>query len=166
MTILFDPTTNIPSRKSPRWDQLDYSDGDYFITVCAQGHRHAFGYIQHDRMHLNQLGEAVARELQTEITAHHPYATVPVWTVMPNHIHAIIHLETEEDETRYQTPLAQVVSDMKRSVTLFAHQNGIPFAWQSRYHDHFIRDNNDRNYIADYIEHNVIRWAMDRFYEP
>jgi REP element-mobilizing transposase RayT len=154
-----------PSRKSPRHPEMDYSEGDYFVTICTQGHRHSFGYIQHDRMHLTPLGQVVARELETEITAHYPFATVPLWTVMPNHIHAIIHLETDESENQLRSPLAQVVLSMKRSVTMYARLHGIPFEWQSRYHDHRINSAAEANYISDYIEHNVVRWAFDRFYE-
>ena len=48
---------------------------------------------------------------------------------------------------------------------MFARRNNIEFEWQTRYHDHIIRDTHDGNRIADYIENNVVRWANDCFFE-
>ncbi|MBQ7490966.1 MAG: hypothetical protein IJT51_10690 [Bacteroidales bacterium] len=54
--------------------------------------------------------------------------------------------------------LSVVVGGIKFAVTKFAHENGIPFAWQTRFHDHIIRDTNEMNRIAKYIENNVAKW--------
>jgi len=36
--------------------------------------------------------------------------------------------------------------------------------WQRNYHDHVIRNQEDYNRIAEYIENNPARWAEDRYY--
>ena len=60
--------------------------------------------------------------------------------------------------------LPSVVRGIKSAVTKYALEHDIPFAWQSRYHDHIVRNQLEMNRIADYIENNPMRWEMDRFY--
>ncbi|MBP5455780.1 MAG: DUF740 domain-containing protein [Paludibacteraceae bacterium] len=60
--------------------------------------------------------------------------------------------------------LGSVIRGIKSAVTHFANENNIPFAWQSRYHDHIVRNQNEMNRIAEYIENNPIRWEIDCFY--
>ncbi|MBE6341755.1 MAG: hypothetical protein E7069_13675 [Bacteroidales bacterium] len=60
--------------------------------------------------------------------------------------------------------LGAVVRGIKSAVTRFACENGIPFAWQPRYYDHIVRNQNDMNRIAEYIEQNPAKWETDCFY--
>ena len=61
--------------------------------------------------------------------------------------------------------LGTVVRGLKARVTHFAHKNNISFAWQSRYHDHIVRNRNEMNRIAEYIEQNPLIWDLDCFYD-
>ncbi|MCR5645798.1 MAG: hypothetical protein K6F96_05360 [Bacteroidales bacterium] len=61
--------------------------------------------------------------------------------------------------------LPSVVRGIKSAVTKYAIEHDIPFAWQSRYHDHIVRNQLEMNRIADYIESNPMRWELDRFYK-
>ena len=61
--------------------------------------------------------------------------------------------------------LSSVVRGIKSAVTKYAIEHDIPFAWQSRYHDHIIRNQMEMNRIADFIENNPLRWELDRFYK-
>ena len=61
--------------------------------------------------------------------------------------------------------LPSVVRGIKSAVTKYAIEHDIPFAWQSRYHDHIVRNQLEMNRIADYIENNPMRWELDRFYK-
>jgi hypothetical protein len=47
---------------------------------------------------------------------------------------------------------------------MFARKNDIPFDWQSRFHDHIIRSNDEYLKIADYILNNPNKWEEDKFY--
>jgi putative transposase len=38
------------------------------------------------------------------------------------------------------------------------------FAWQTRFHDHIIRNETDYQNIAEYIVANPSRWLEDKFY--
>ena len=60
--------------------------------------------------------------------------------------------------------LSSVIRGIKISTTTYARHHNLPFAWQSRFHDHIIRGNEDMNKIADYIENNVSKWEYDKFY--
>lgn len=158
-------------RKSPRATFHDYSGGHYFITVCTADKRHYFGEIKHGEMLLNTIGEFCQQQLET-VSLHYPYASIPLFVVMPNHIHAIICIEaTDVRQQRMHEPyiptkrsaLSVVVGGIKREVTMFARRNNLDFAWQGRYHDHIIRGSHDGNHIAEYIQNNVARWTQDCF---
>ncbi|HLD21564.1 MAG TPA: hypothetical protein VJB65_01575 [Patescibacteria group bacterium] len=51
--------------------------------------------------------------------------------------------------------LASIVRGFKIGVTKYANNNNISFQWQSRYHDHVIRDEYDLNRIRTYIRNNA-----------
>ena len=66
----------------------------------------------------------------------------------------------------YKRPLlSSFIALLKAAVTRHAHKNNLAFTWQSRYHDHAIRDYNDKNNITQYIANNVLNWKKDCFYQ-
>ena len=61
---------------------------------------------------------------------------------------------------RYTPTISRVIKQCKEYVT-----KQIGFSpWQRNYHDHVIRNQEDYNRIAEYIENNPARWAEDRYY--
>lgn len=163
-------------RKSPRAKFHNYSGGNYFVTICTKDKSHYFGHISDNTMHLAPIGQYCEIQLR-ELSKHYPYAEIPLFVVMPNHIHAIICIQEPENTTissaanrthepcvpTIRTLLSVVVGRLKRSVTMYARKRDIIFAWQNRYHDHIIRGTIDGNKIADYINQNVARWDTDCF---
>ncbi len=89
--ILFNEKYRIPSARAEWWE---YFEGIYFVTIMTKNRRYYFGKITHNpqtrqnEMHFSKLGEYV-HETISKISDHQWYAYVPVWTVMPNHIHLI-----------------------------------------------------------------------------
>ena len=123
---------SFPSRKSPRADFHDYSGGDYFITICTKNKSHYFGEITNGQMRLSPLGEFTTNAIDS-LHSHYPYAEVRVSIVMPNHLHMIIHIDTEEKNTRLpkqRTALSVIVGGLKQSITCFAKRNNLMFGWQ------------------------------------
>ena len=59
--------------------------------------------------------------------------------------------------------LSITIGGIKSAITKFAHNNDIDFAWQTRFHDHIIRNQDAMNRIADYIENNPTTWNIDCF---
>jgi REP element-mobilizing transposase RayT len=43
--------------------------------------------------------------------------------------------------------------------------DGVIFAWQTRFHDHIIRNNEEYQRINDYIETNIQNWGKDKFFD-
>ncbi len=147
------------------------------------------------------MGRCVMENLQN-VSAHYPYAEIPIFTVMPNHLHAVIVIDGDKIPTRncrdaarrVSTTDAQIETDSRRdaacrvsttnntrnvptkwlavtiggiksAVTKFAHENKLDFAWQTRFHDHIIRDAGEMNRITKYIEKNIAQWESDRYCE-
>lgn len=65
----------------------------------------------------------------------------------------------------YQGWLSVVIGGIKSAVTKFANQNNMSFVWQSRFHDHIIRNQDECNRITQYIENNPIKWELDKFFK-
>ena len=76
-------------RKSPRAKFLDYDGGAYFITICTRKRGHYFGEIYDRKMHLNKIGKFVELQLSSA-SDFCKDIDVPLFTIMPNHIHAIV----------------------------------------------------------------------------
>ncbi len=181
---------NLPQRKSPRARWHDYTGADYFVTFCTKNRELYFGDVVDGQMELSEIGQwAVTQIEQTEIIRQND-VEIPMFVVMPNHVHLIVvynqvvacrdasHAPAKMDlidntDARgvslqfgpQSGNLPSVVRGIKSAVTKYAIEHDIPFAWQSRYHDHIIRNQLEMNRIADYIENNPLRWELDRFYK-
>ncbi len=79
-----------------RADWWEYCEGMYHIIICTAGREHYFGEISchngENEMRLTEIGKFVDDEIP-KIMDHYWYAYVPVWTVMPDHIHLIIMID-------------------------------------------------------------------------
>ena len=67
--------------------------------------------------------------------------------------------------TQSKTWLSVVIGQYKQSVTRQAKLLGIPFAWQTRFHDHIITNQQSYETITQYIENNVESWEIDTMYK-
>ena len=159
-----------------------YDGGIYFVTICTVERLHLFGEITGSQMLLSDVGR-IAYDNFANVTVHYPYAEIPLFTVMPNHIHAIVVIDDNKGNGRdainrvSTTPatisrnpmvfqsLGTVIRGMKARISHAAHQDCIPFAWQSRFHDRIIRNQEELNRIAEYIETNVAKWDLDELNE-
>ena len=156
------------NRKSPRASFHDYSGGNYFITICTYNMISYFGKIRDGIMYFSEIGR-IANDNLLNLATHYDYVDVPLFVVMPNHIHAVISIIDPPANSSNIIPskrsaLGVVVGGYKQSVTVYARRNNIEFGWHGNYHDHIIRGVTDANKIANYIENNVARWDADRFH--
>lgn len=156
----------VPHRKNLRAEFHNYSGGDYFVTICTRDKEQYFGKIHNGVMRYSKIGKFAFDSLHT-LHTHYSYLDVPLFVVMPNHVHAILSIHESKDAPgcipTNRTALGVVVGGYKQSVTRYARRNDIEFGWQCRYHDHIIRGLHDGNKISDYIENNVARWDNDCF---
>lgn len=130
-------------------------------------------------MHLSELGQH-AVNCWLEIPAHFPFVILDRFIIMPNHVHGIIIINKPvetQNLASLQSPsvpqnqfapqsqnLASIVRGFKIGVTKQVKQTQINFAWQPRFYDHIIRNQESYLKIAEYTETNPQRWQEDRFY--
>jgi REP element-mobilizing transposase RayT len=193
----------------------NYNGGDYFITICTTGKLHYFGEIDNGEMMLNALGQKLD-ELIGDIKIHNPYCEIPLYQIMPNHVHLIVcidsacrdaacrdaachvstgtmdgdirdakykdaacHVSTGETDADIKRTgknekmreiadecglLSTAIGGLKSALTKYANANKLKFGWQTRFHDHIVRDQDEMNMIASYIENNVTNWENDKFF--
>jgi len=163
---------DIPKRKTNRLKEYDYSqNGAYFITVCTKNHSELFGHIVGDAalgvptVYLSECGKIVRGQIEN-IPKANPIVRIPYQVIMPNHIHMIlvIEMKNENGTPKAASPTKALVPVIINALKgLSSKSIGFPI-WQRSFHDHIIRNQDDYNRIAEYIENNPARWAEDRYY--
>jgi REP element-mobilizing transposase RayT len=94
--MYYKPTYNpqIHHRRSIRLKGYDYSQaGLYFITICCKNRKYRFGKIENEKMILNEYG-TIAYNEWIKLTERFSNFELDVFQIMPNHMHAIIALNT------------------------------------------------------------------------
>jgi putative transposase len=61
--------------------------------------------------------------------------------------------------------LSVAIGGIKSATTKYANHNHIPFGWQPRFYDRIIRDADEYDRIARYIENNPAKWEQDKLYK-
>ena len=61
--------------------------------------------------------------------------------------------------------ISSIVGGYKSAVTKHANRLGYKFAWQTRFHDHIIRDDAAFQRISNYIIRNPSQWGKDKFHQ-
>ena len=172
--------------KSARLQNWDYSNnGLYFVTICTANRELYFGDIVNGEMQLSEIGR-LANKYWKEIPNHFPFVELDEFVIMPNHVHGIIIINKPNDggyndKRNVGTPnlgvstttmasekwnpgsLGVIINQYKRICTINARKIHTNFAWQSRFHDHIIRNDESLQRIRDYIINNTLRWRDDKF---
>ena len=159
---------DLPKRKPNRLSYFDYSTpGAYFVTICVEGKRCILGDIvgasiaRPPIVQLSTYGKIVDAVIR-EIPAHYPAVSVDHYVVMPNHVHLLLQINTDEDGRPMVAPtISTVVQQMKGVVTKRIGKS----IWQKLFHDHVIRGEKDYLKIWEYIDINPARWKEDCFYQ-
>ena len=156
----------VMNRKQLRLKNYDYSgNGAYFITICTKEKKPIFGPVGADSI----SARMVARTFLDTISRY-PQVNAPIYTVMPNHFHAIIVIERADMESA--PTISQIIQSFKRYSTveyvkLVKDGTVPPFdekIWQRSFYDHVIRNEGDYLDIWRYIEGNPGRWTEDRLF--
>jgi REP element-mobilizing transposase RayT len=126
---------------------------------------------------------AIAEKYWNEIPLHFPFVRLGPFIVMPNHVHGILIINKSDDPSvgGVETPklgvstqtggdkndkwkpgnLGVIVNQYKRICTIQSRKINPDFAWQSRFYEHIIRDDESYHKIAQYIENNPVSWDED-----
>jgi REP element-mobilizing transposase RayT len=172
--------------ESARAQWWDYGwNGAYFITICTADREHFFGEIKNGKMILSPTG-VIADLLWHEITNHSKFVELGDFVVMPNHIHGILILDKPNEfvvnenkqtidenektigQNRFQNigknTVSSIIGSYKSAVTKHANRLGLKNGWQTRFHDHIIRNDAEYQRISNYIVNNPNKWIEDKFY--
>lgn len=176
--------------ESTRLQNWDYGwNAAYFVTICTANMAWYFGDVVDDEMDFSEMGK-MADECWLEIPEHFPFVKLDVHQVMPNHVHGIIIIDKPDGRyaiNRVSTVtgfvnepngiggfagnknpmlndnLSRILRWYKGRVTFELRKNHPDFTWQSRFHDHIIRDNASFKRIQQYIINNPKNWNSDKF---
>ena len=133
----------------------DYTQpGYYFVTICTKEKKCLFG----EPGELNRFGY-LAQQGLLAIEQHTHGVKVDKCIVMPNHIHAIIVLS--DSATDLSVAIGQYKSAVTRNIRKIRRNAEV---WQTSFHDHVIRSEEDYQRIWAYIDTNPMRWKDDCFY--
>jgi putative transposase len=72
----------------------------------------------------------------------------------------------ERFQNQGKNSVSSIIGSYKSAVIKYAHGSGIEMAWQPRFHDHIIRNEQEYAWIANYIKSNPGNWVNDRFFQP
>ncbi len=59
--------------------------------------------------------------------------------------------------------ISSIIRSYKSAVTKYCNRLDLHFAWQSRFHDHIIRNDESFQRISEYIKNNPANWQEDQF---
>ena len=154
--------------KSKRLPGYDYSQpGKYFITICTKNHSCIFGRIEDNKTNLNQFGR-IAKKYWIEIPEHFTNTVVDEFVIMPNHIHGIIIIKSNNDKNsnreyanRKPKTVSTIIGSYKAAVSKTINQirNQNNSIWHSNFYDHIIRTYAELNKIREYIKQNPSNWG-------
>ena len=172
------------NRKSPRLKGFEYSRVNaYLVRPVIHGRNQYFGEIIHGVMVLNEFG-TIAQNQMMWLQDQYCYTKIPIWAIMPNHVHAIIEIVgddyfggSDSGCCRGRSRPAPAASGMiikslsslmgayKTTSSKLIHLAGLTeFAWQRSFHDHIIRNSYEYRNIYNYIVNNPINWDDDDFH--
>jgi REP element-mobilizing transposase RayT len=153
-------------RKQLRLKGWDYSkNGAYFITICTKDKKHLFGHVGADSISAQMIDKTF-----NEIIGKYNNVYCSKYVIMPNHFHAIIHIERADMESA--PTISKVIQEFKRYSTIeyikLVKQDILPpfdkQLWQRSYFDHVIRNQQDYEDAWNYIEGNPSKWKEDELY--
>ena len=176
MTKKFGGKYRVDTARAKWWNYAN--NGVYFITICTKNREHFFGEILGEKMVLNDIGEIVADEWKRTAEIR-PHIFLDEWVVMPNHFHGILVVRNDcrdvlpkrlyggvhkkmSEISPTKNSISTAIRFFKRQTTIRAKKINPQFAWQTRFHDHIIRNEKSLGNIRNYVQQNPALWHRDR----
>ncbi len=175
MTEKFKGKYRITSTRLQNWN---YGwNASYFVTICTGDRECYFGDIANGKLKLSEIG-MIADKIWSEIPKQFPFINLDTYVIMPDHVHGILIIDNNQNrdainrvstggKTGIKNPmlhdnLSRVIRWYKGRVTFEIRKINKDFHWQSRFHDHVIRDDRSLNNIRRYITENPDKWVEDK----
>lgn len=148
---------------------------DAFVTM--PNHMHGILVIDHSRNNLNDnvCRDAINRVSDDTMTKIEPTEGEGAQTSDAHQLDAINRVSTNdhliggitgEKNPMLSNNLSRIIRWYKGRTTFQCHSVHADFAWQTRFHDHIIRDEQEYWKIREYIQNNPKRWAEDKYNQP
>ena len=171
----------IPSARAQWWDYGNCAA--YFITICTAEQKPYFGDIVNGEMKMTMAGY-IAQKKWNDIVNHAKNIDLGEFIVMPNHIHGIVMInypvvvenaivpaarqKQSPGRYRFRNPekntVSSIIGGYKSAVSRQCGKLDIDFAWQSRFHDRIIRNDEEYVRVAEYIVNNPLNWNNDKLW--
>ena len=161
-----------PKRKHVRLKKYDYSqNGVYFLTLCAKDRAPIFsrivgrGLLDAPEVQLTEVGRCVQNAM-IYLMERDPAIQIESAVIMPNHVHILLRIQAGDcGASRRPRPTEMRVPKFVSSLKRYTNRLCERPLWQTSYHDHIIRDENDFLSHWTYIDQNPARWAEDEYFE-
>jgi putative transposase len=189
MSQRFNNKYRILSARLQNWNYANKAM--YFVTICTKNRENYFGEIINSSLRPTEIGKIAylewykTMELRPDMNL-----ALGEFVVMPNHVHGIIMIGKNEynhtggrdamhcvstnsnthniNKIKYKNQfapqsknLSSIIRGYKSAVSSYARKNGIEFEWQTRFHDHIIRSQDEFKRISNYIMNNLAEWQED-----
>ena len=173
---------NFEGRRSIRIPDYDYSEpGYYFVTICVKNRQCTFGYMEDGKMVLSRFGYIARREWRQTIKSRR-YISPDAFIVMPNHVHAIVHIKVGRGMARHAptvnssvvpgrkfaqpqgNTLSSIVGSFKSAVSKCINRLGDASdesLWQRNFYERIVWTDEGLANTRDYIRLNTLRWHVD-----
>jgi len=183
----------IPSARASWWDYANAgayfvtictADRVHFFgEIVAVAGRDAINRVSTP---MGELAESIWYEIPNQFS----FIQLGAFVVMPNHVHGILIIDHDPVETRLIASLpgappsaspqtggfagnknpmlndniSRVIRWYKGRCTFEMRKIDTNFAWQTRFHDHIVRNDGEYQRISHYIVSNPEKWAADKFF--
>lgn len=158
------------SRKRNRLPEYNYSTaGYYFITTCIEHFQNVLGYMERNKIILNDLG-IIVQNSWIMLENMYDYISCDEYIVMPNHFHGIDPSDVKKNVGTGRDlslkvknkPLSEIIGVFKTHSSKLIHQSGNKdFKWQRSFYDRVIRNEKELLNIRKYIRQNPLKWEME-----
>jgi len=171
-----------PDRQTIRLPHYDYSrPGMYFVTICTHQREPILGVIDAGYVIPTDAGKFVEQTWFT-LPNRFPNLKTDKFVLMPNHVHAILFLESSPSSQKpgasvasqlhpqltpaptKRTSLADIVCAFKSISTIGVNKIRMTpsqLLWQRSYYEHIIRTGESLDQLRRYIQENPARWPTD-----
>lgn len=125
------------------------------------------------KMMLNQYGLVVEERL-IWLENQYKYIILHQYVVMPNHVHAIIEIDSLKIKNEIQQlsneikikSLSSLIGAFKTTASKKIHELGfLNFSWQRSFHDSIIRNQKSYTNISHYIVANPDNWKIELWHQ-
>lgn len=154
--------------KSLRHKNIDYSRGQFFVTMQVEHNASLLGVIVGGKSILNELGKSVQAELE-RLPEKYPELALGEYVIMPNHVHLIVTIKPQPTNKeqhlgylmgRFKGATSYIYGQLKRTGKVADIGKHL---WQSDYWENLISSEDEYRNYEQYIRNNPQRWTQDRW---